>query len=177
MLQFNFGQFGQGLRRVSQRLRTDRLHQKIGLALGSMGLLILIWTIVFSPSIALIKCERQSDYYSICDLWGTSLVGIPVRHIRLDPLQGSQPFPRDGTSGWTNRVMLYGANGKAVAFTQFSSKTAEVNQVAQKINQFLGNNDLPSFRFLQLVPCPVFLTIVLGSALLMSAGWIMLKIE
>jgi hypothetical protein len=174
MANFNFGQ---GLRGLSQRFRTDWLHQKIGLALGSLGLFILIWTIVFCPSIAILNCQRQSDYYSTCDLWGTSLVGIPLRHIRFDPLQGSQPFPIDGTAGWTNRVMLYRAQGEAIALTQFSSETAQVKQAVQKINNFLGNNDLTSFRFLQMVPWPVFFTIVLGSTLLMSAGWVILKIE
>ena len=158
-------------------LKIDRLHQKIGLGLSLTGLLILLGTIVLAPSIATLTCERQTAYYSKCKVWGTSLVGLPLRQIRFEPLQGAQPFSTPRSFGLTNRVMLYRPPGQSIPFTQFSDSALTVEQAAAQINTFLGNTELKTFRFVQIVPWQVLLTIGVGTVILIYVGVVLLTLQ
>jgi hypothetical protein len=158
-------------------LRLDYLHHRIALGLVGVGMVILVGTIVFAPTIASLDCERKAEFYSLCTLKNYSLIGIPVRQVRLEPLTGAQAFPDVEMSGWSNRVMLYRSEGRELPFTIFSTDSPTVKRSVLRINAFLGNPTVPNFRYTQLVPWPVLFSVLAGSLLLLGSGLMLFKIQ
>lgn len=158
-------------------LRFDYLHHRIALVLGSVGLVILLGTIALAPTIATLDCQRKADFYSLCTLKNYSLVGLPLRQVRLEPLTGAQAFPDVADRGWSNRVMLYRSGGSELPFTLFSTDSTAVKRSVLQINAFLGNPKVRNLRYTQLVPWQVLVTVLMGAVVLMGSGWIILKIR
>lgn len=173
----NTSLFPRGFQAFFQGLRLDYLHHRIGLGMGSVGLVILLGTIVLAPTIATLNCQRKADFYSLCTLKNYSLVGLPLRQVRLDPLTGAQAFPDIADPGWSNRVMLYRSGGSDLPFTVFSTDSTTVKRSVLDINTFLGNPKIRSLRYTQLVPWQVLFTVLMGSLGLMGLGLVILKIR
>jgi hypothetical protein len=163
--------------RLHRGLRLEYLHHRVGLGLAGVGMLLLVGTIAVAPTIATLTCERKADFYSLCTLRNHSLIGIPVRQVRLEPLTGAQAFPQEETPGWVNRVMLYRSGGRELPFTIFSTDSLTVKRSATKINAFLGNPTIRNFRYSQLIPWPVLLSVLAGALVLLGSGLMLFKIQ
>jgi hypothetical protein len=164
--------------RVSSLLRIFQpqyFHQRIGLGFVAVGMMILISTVAMAPSVATLDCQRKEDYYSVCLLQNRSLLGLPVRQMTLDPLEGSQPFPIPTIPGWSNQVMLY-QSGHPFTFSRFSGDEVSVMRSVEAINAFLGNPQISTFHYDLVVPFPILLTILLGTLSFLAVGLVLLKI-
>ncbi|MGA1131513.1 MAG: hypothetical protein ACO31I_04470 [Prochlorotrichaceae cyanobacterium] len=159
------------------RLRLDYRHHQIGLGLSGVGLIIALTTIAIAPTIATLNCQRQADYYSRCTVTNRSLIGIPLRQVRFDPLTGAQARPESRIPGWTNRVMLYKSGGNEIPFMTFSTDALTVQRSVTQINAFLGNPKIRDFRYTQLVPWQVLLGVLTGAMILLGAGLMLLQIQ
>ncbi len=155
---------------LNQRLkRPSLLHQQVGLGLLGTGAIVLLGVLLLCPTVSTLTCDRQAPYYATCSLSQRSLLGLPLGSRPLDPLQGAQPFPTEPTQGFTNRILLY-ANGKDYPFSTFSVRPQTATYGSEQINNFLGNNDLQTFRRVHVVPFPLLLTSVAGSLFLLAVG-------
>ncbi len=122
------------------------------------------------PTVNRLHCDRQSTYYTVCQLRSFSLIGVPSRSITLDPLQGAQPQPDTMTPGYGTRVLLYAQASRRIPFSRYGTTWASSDRTAQRINGFLANPDLENFTVWDLVPSPLLFSVLVGGASISVMG-------
>ncbi|MEB3272649.1 MAG: hypothetical protein ACO4CG_11510 [Prochlorothrix sp.] len=152
------------------RTETTSLEQRLGQILVVLGVGTIVGVVGILPTVNRLHCDREGPYISVCRLRSFSLVGLPVRSIALNPLQGAQPEPNPATAGYSTRILLLSQAGRRVPLSVYGTTWATCDRGADRINRFLGNPDLDSFTFWDLVPAPLLLTTLVGGGSLSLAG-------
>lgn len=151
-------------------LEATSLEQGMGKFLVGLGAGSIVAVVALVPTVNRLHCDRQAQYHSVCWVRGFSLVGLPVRNLKLDPLQGAQFQPAERTAGYGTRVLLSSTKGQLVPFSVYGTTWETCRQASDRINAFLGDPTQESFTFWDLVPSPLLLTVLLGGGGLGTVG-------
>lgn len=155
----------------------------LGISLTTIGTLILALTLIVTPTIDHLSCERQAPYYVVCKLQGFSLFWLPVRQVKFDPIQGAKRFPTAVGKGYNTQVLLLTRNPKnfyelqEIPFSRYSVPESDSIQLERDINAFLSNPNMQSFDRWHIVPLTVLLVTLSGGVIILLIGMSILWID